>query len=260
MSGTLESIRIRLGERLATTPGEAKHRLLTEAILDLTEDGTLSPGDRLPNEAELAGALPFSLGTVQKALRSLSELGVIDRRAGRGTLIAGKTSEISDLWQFRFVDPDQNAVYPAYSRVTGLDREGTDGPWHRFLQDTSGYVRIEREIDVAGRFRVFSRFYLGAAVFGSLADRNPDAFEGVHLHAVVRREFGTGTKYITSRIVCTAIPDTVCLRLGLPSAARGLCCGIRGFATGDRPLWFHEIYVPADADPLELRDIRPVRI
>ena len=259
MNAALNSIARQLDQKLSANPALAKHRLLTEAILDLTEGGILATGDRLPTETDLAGALPFSLGTIQKALRALSELGVIDRRAGRGTLIAERTTEIFDLWQFRFVDPENNTVFPAFSRVTDLGLVGPDGPWNQFLNDGHRFVRIEREIDVSGRFRVLSRFYLSGGRYGALADRNPEAFEGVHLHAVVRRDFGVSTKHITNRVVCSAIPDPLCLRLELPSGTRGLCCQIRGFSAGDKPLWFHEIYVPADADPLELRDMRPFR-
>ncbi len=235
----------------------AKHRQLTEVILAMIEAGYLNPGDRFPTESVLTNSLPFSLGTVQKAMRNLSELGVINRRAGRGTIISERTGEIFDLWQFRFVDEGRNSVFPVFSSVTKLDRVGTKGPWSDFLDDGDSYVRIEREIDVDHRFKLLSFFYLSDRKFGSIVDLDPADLEGVHLHAVIRKEYGVSTVRTTNRVVCSAIPDAICLRLGLPSAARGLNCQILGFADGDQPLSFQQIYVPADADPMEFRELRP---
>ncbi|WP_300034584.1 GntR family transcriptional regulator [uncultured Roseobacter sp.] len=255
----LQQINNRLDAHRALHGQQAKYRQLSEAVLQLAEDNILKPGDRLPTESELARSLPFSLGTIQKALRNLAELGVVDRRAGRGTVIAAKSTEIFDLWQFRFVDPMTDRVFPAFSRVTDLSRVAPGDPWSRFLPDDPCYVRIEREIDVDGRFRVLSSFYVPDSLCTGMGDRAPADLEGVHLHAVLRRDFGLSTGYLTNRITCTTVPDAVCLRLGLPSAARGLLCHIRGYSARDKPLWFHEIHVPADADPMEFREVRPAR-
>ncbi len=257
MPGMLEIISTRL-ETLSANAGKlVKHRQLSEAILSLVADEVLKPGDRLPPEAVFAQSLPFSLGTIQKAMRNLSELGVVSRRAGRGTVIAERTGEIFDLWQFRFVDRDQNTVFPVFSSVTKLDRVRRNGIWSKFLGDEETYVRIEREIRVDNRFKLLSFFYLSDRRFGSVADRDPAELEGVHLHAIIRREFGVSTDRTNNRVVCSTIPDSICLRLNLPSAARGLVCQIQGFTNGDEPLSFHEIYVPADADPMEFKEVRP---
>lgn len=102
-----------------------------------------------------------------------------------------------------------------------------------------------------------SFFYLSDRKFGSIADRDPAVLEGAHLHAIIRRESGVSTDSTNNRVMCTTIPDAICLCLNLPSAARGLVCQILGFANGDQPLWFQEIYVPADVDPIEFWELRP---
>ena len=253
----LGQIKTRL-ESISSEAGKlAKHRQLSEAILSLVDDGVLKPGERLPTETVLAQSLPFSLGTIQKAMRNLSELGVVSRLAGRGTFIVEKTGEIFDLWQFRFADQDRNSVFPVFSSVSKLDRVGRNGSWSKFLGDEDSYVRIEREINVDNRFKILSSFYLSNEKFGSIIERDPEELEGVHLHAVIRREFDVRTERTKNRVMCSTIPDLVCLRLKLPSAARGLLCQILGFANRDQPLSFQEIYVPADADPIEFRELRP---
>jgi DNA-binding GntR family transcriptional regulator len=57
--------------------GLPKYTALRDAIVSAVAGGQLAPGDRVPNEQELAAALPISLGTIQRALRQLVEEGVI---------------------------------------------------------------------------------------------------------------------------------------------------------------------------------------
>jgi|TARA_B100000497_G_C7644250_1_gene387367 GntR family transcriptional regulator len=257
MPALLEIISARL-EAVSVDESElAKHRQLTETVLSLIEDETLKPGDRFPTEAALARALPFSVGTIQKSMSILSELGVVNRRKGRGTLIADKTGEIFAPWQFRFVSEDQDSILPLFSTVTSIEIVKRNGAWSEFLGKEQSFVRIEREIDVDNRFKFMSSFYLSGKKFSPIADSDKTELEGSHLHAVVQRKFGVGTDRTYNRVVCSTIPDPICLRLNLPSGARGLVCQILGFTNGDQPLWFQEVHVPADAEPMEFREIRP---
>ena len=54
------------------------------------EIGVLEPGERLPGSSAVAAALDVSEGTVRRALTSLCENGVLDRKRGRtgGTFVA----------------------------------------------------------------------------------------------------------------------------------------------------------------------------
>jgi GntR family transcriptional regulator len=257
MPTTLEAIKSRLVRVSETSATRIKHRLLAEAMLELIHDGTLRAGDNLPTEAALSEGLPFSLGTIQKALRNLSELGVVNRKSRTGTVITEKTEEIFDLWQFRFVNDATDTLLPVYSKVTDMEKIHTKGPWSDFLGEEEYYVRITREINVDHRFKLMNFFYLSDRQFGSVLNLGSAAFEGVHLHAVIRQEFGIGTARTNNRVVCAAFPDPVSLRLDLPSAARGIICDILGFASSDKPLFFQQVYVPAHADPMEFRELRP---
>jgi len=257
MPTTLEAIGTRLDRVSKMSETRIKHRQLAEAILELIQEGGLRPGDSLPTETDLTKALPYSLGTIQKALRNLSELGVVSRKTGTGTIVAERSEEIFDLWQFRFVGDVSDAVLPVYSKVAEIVKIHQKGPWSKFLGDEDHYVRITREIDVDHRFKLMNFFYLSDRQFGPIIDLGTPAFEGVHLHAVIRQTFGIGTVRTNNRVVCAAFPDPICLQLNLPSAARGIICDILGFASADQPLFFQQVYVPAHADPMEFRELRP---
>ena len=53
------------------------HSVVENSFVSTTD---LKPGDRLPAETAMVRAMPFSLGTVQRALGKLVEDGVVERR------------------------------------------------------------------------------------------------------------------------------------------------------------------------------------
>ena len=71
---------------------------LTEAAIqqvrDLIATGQLSPGSRLPPEAELADALGTSRSTVREAVRALVTARVLDVRRGDGTYVTSLRPEL----------------------------------------------------------------------------------------------------------------------------------------------------------------------
>jgi DNA-binding FadR family transcriptional regulator len=101
------------------------------------ELGLLAPGERLPLNAEIAKALDVGEITVRRALVSLCEDGVLDRRRGRtgGTLVAalpatgrvheiaayiGATAEVGELIDHRL------AVECGLVHLTALRRTSSD--------------------------------------------------------------------------------------------------------------------------------------
>ena len=53
------------------------------------ETGAWATGSRLPNEFILAAEFGISQGTMRRALITLEGMGLLDRKPGRGTLVAG---------------------------------------------------------------------------------------------------------------------------------------------------------------------------
>jgi DNA-binding transcriptional MocR family regulator len=89
LGGTVEASRLagRLGR---WTHGDGTLTVqLAQAISALIEGGELRPGDRLPAERALAGAVSVSRGTVVAAYALLSEEELVERRQGSGTRVAG---------------------------------------------------------------------------------------------------------------------------------------------------------------------------
>ncbi|MDQ1083584.1 MULTISPECIES: PLP-dependent aminotransferase family protein [Microbacterium] len=62
---------------------------LADGIARLVREGELRGGDRLPSERTLAATVSVSRGTVVSAYARLYEDGILDRRQGSGTRVAG---------------------------------------------------------------------------------------------------------------------------------------------------------------------------
>ena len=65
-----------------------------EAIKQMIIDGRLRPGDRLPNQDELAETLGLSRGSLREAVRALTVMRVLTTRQGDGTYVTSLSPSI----------------------------------------------------------------------------------------------------------------------------------------------------------------------
>jgi GntR family transcriptional regulator len=82
-----------------TRSGVPMYVQLIEQIQRALEVGTLSPGDSLPSVRELASELSIAPNTIVKAYNELQHLGLIESRAGKGTVVLGEAGEIVRMQQ-----------------------------------------------------------------------------------------------------------------------------------------------------------------
>ncbi len=75
-------------------PKNLIHYLTVKAVLAYIRDGSLSVGQRLPAEREMAEKLKVSRNTVREAYLSLAAKGILSSHRGRGTFVAGLESEM----------------------------------------------------------------------------------------------------------------------------------------------------------------------
>ena len=63
----------------------------------IVAEGQLKPGDKLPNEVELARQLGVSRATLREALRDLTVQGILEVRRGKGTFVSRQAGEVEDF-------------------------------------------------------------------------------------------------------------------------------------------------------------------
>jgi GntR family transcriptional regulator len=81
--------------RLTPSSGVPVYRQIIDQVGYLIAGGQLQEGERLPSVRELARALPANQNTVLKAYDLLERDGLIVRRHGDGTFVAGRGSPLS---------------------------------------------------------------------------------------------------------------------------------------------------------------------
>lgn len=249
--------RILREEQRRGKPRVPKYVVLARVIQRDIHARQLKPGDQLPSESDLTRALPVSLGTIQKALRALTEHGVIERQHGRGTFVAARRVADEQLWHIRFLDDDTGRVLPVYSRVHALERIETLGTWSDFLGSYHYYICIQRTIEVNDEFRGVSEFFLPGPQYSSLQALPPSELNGVSLRDFLRERYGTETLRVGEQIICDRLPEKVCAGLRLKRGAVGLMVQIYGFGIKDAPVYYQRYYFPPHGRRLEVRETKP---
>lgn len=237
-------------------PGQAKHARLSQALLSAIDAGHWSPGTKLPTEQELANGTDFSLGTVQRALRSLVDSGVIVRRQGAGSFVAAREATRDDPWHLRFYADDGISFLPVRPKVVFRDRFAAPGPWVAPLGigPREEVVQVDRQIDIGGEFTVFSRFFATAEPYGSLLYRPLAELDAVNFGSLLRAELGVVIASITKDVMTAELPTAVCATLSLDAGAVGLYLQIVARTADADAVYYQELFVPPTDRRLHISD------
>lgn len=105
-----------------------RHRQIYEAFRTRIDSGELSPGDKLPTEAQLMQHFAVSRTTVSRALRDLEVQGLVRRRRGSGTYVCEQAATSTQL--------DLSFFVPWVESGAGLPY--VEGLIHQQLADLAG--------------------------------------------------------------------------------------------------------------------------
>ncbi|RKF19785.1 FadR family transcriptional regulator [Alginatibacterium sediminis] len=89
--------------QFATVEKETVTEKIIKQIAELITSGQLKPGDKLPNERDLAEQLSVTRSRLREALRALSMVGMITIRAGEGSFVNDKrnnTPKDATVWMY----------------------------------------------------------------------------------------------------------------------------------------------------------------
>lgn len=95
---------------------EAPYRRIMAAIQADIASGRLKPGDRIPSEHELTAAFGVSRMTANRAVRELTQEGLVSRRVGSGSFVSDRRMELS-LLRVPGIAEEIRAGSAAYSAI-----------------------------------------------------------------------------------------------------------------------------------------------
>ena len=231
-----------------------KYLALHNAFLDAIESGIWKPGERLPSEAVIADILPMSLGTVQRALQALVEHGVVTRRHGQGSFVAGLPVNANQIRNFRFLDDDGERLLPVYGRVLNVESTEAAGPWSAFLAGERRFVCMSRLISVNLEFQTFSEVYLPERKFGALLEE-PPASISMPLTYMLSERFNAPTLHVTHTVSCGQLPDAACVAIGQQPGSVGMHWEVFSYTYRKVPSFYQQVFLPLTSRRLQFPDI-----
>lgn len=227
-------------------PGLPKYAQLREILFSAIREGHWRPGDKLPTEAELTRHTPFSLGTVQRALRALVDEGLVVRSQGSGTFVAEGPSPIDAPLHLRFLGGAGEPRYlPLFPKVLSRKRASLDGPWAEWLGADGGPImRIDRTLSVNGEFSVYTRFYFRADTFPEISRGPLEGLTGVNLKQAVSAAAKMPVAAVRERIVSVRLDEAMCEAIGVKPGTRGMLLESAASAARGVPLYYLESFIP----------------
>jgi len=235
--------------------GLPKYVQLREALRSAIKDGNWGPGAQLPPEAELARAVPFSLGTVQKALKALVEEGVVVRRQGHGTFVAEERRRMDAPWHCRFSSDEEGVFLPVYPKLLLRKRIKGQAPWARLLNPkNSSIIQIDRTIGIGQEFSVYSKVFLNGDRFGGFLDKTIEELESTNFKNILRREYNLPITRMSHELRMITIPAHICRAIEIPPQTFGLLLQIVASSGQKNPVYYQEIFIPPNKRKLYISD------
>jgi len=184
----------------------------------LMADGTLSPGDRLPKESDVAAAIGVSRMTLRQALAALEARGVVERIPGRsgGTFIVEPTIECDITGLAGFTEQLRRGQVRASARVVSAGLQPAPAKVAKALgivRDSDVYevVRVRR---ANGEPLALERSFLPAEPFPGLLDKRLTG----SLYARMARDYDlapqTATEYLEPYVAGEAVASMLNVPVG----------------------------------------------
>jgi DNA-binding GntR family transcriptional regulator len=110
-------------------------------------------------------------------------------------------------------------------------------------------VRIERVINVGGRFDLYSEFWLREEDFAQLGGLDRDALQR-NLRELIGQRLSLPTLRVDQCIRFGTPPAVVARELGLTPDVPASILELRGYTLRDQPLYYQSVYGPPFAERL----------
>lgn len=238
---------------LPAVAGLPKYARLRDVLVAAIHAGHWKPGEKLPTEVELTRHTPFSLGTVQRAYRSLVEEGLVRRSQGSGTFVSEGRRPLDAPFHLQFLDDGAACGYlPLYPKIVSRTRARGAGPWREFLGPSSEVLRIDRRFSVNDEFHVYTRLYFDARAVPAAATMPFESLDKIHWKRLLSEEHHAPVTQVRQTIHMGRFPPAVCRALGVPVGTQALILESAGSSAKADPIYFLESFIPPNPRRLDV--------
>lgn len=235
--------------------GLPKYVQLREAIRAAIDDGYWEAGSQLPPEVVIARSVPFSLGTVQKALQALVEEGVVIRRQGYGTFVVENHQQMDRPWHCRFASDEEGSFLPVYPKVVLRTRIKGKELWVKLLnKDSDEIIQIDRLMDIGHEFFVYIRFFLNGVKYDAFLEKPVEELESSNFKSILRQEYNLPITEMAYTLRIDSLPDEICKAIEVSEGTVGLVYEIVANSGPKSPVYYQEIFIPPNKRKLYISD------
>jgi GntR family transcriptional regulator len=111
----------------------------------------------------------------------------------------------------------------------------------RFFGRDAALVRIDRSVDVGGRFHLLSQFFIRSRDFEALFS-GEDPRDDANLRELISQRLALPTVRVQQHVGFEDMPAAVARQLGGPAGQPCFAMELRGFTVKDQPLFLQRVY------------------
>ncbi|WP_186451722.1 GntR family transcriptional regulator [Burkholderia stabilis] len=224
-----------------------KHEYLKEILVAAIEGGYWQDGDKFPTEQEMAEAVPFSLGTIQKAVGSLVSEGFVQRKRGAGTFIIPREKRLGEPWIYQVLSSDGMRFIPMTSTVLRRIQVESDAPWAHWLSGDAGdcvIVRLDRKI-VAEEYSFISQYFTDVTRFPYFMNASLDDLRSENFVKITKNIYKASASKVVHTVRTIVLPKNIASDLDVSNKTYGTHVEIMGSTSAGQPIFYQQLYLPA---------------
>ena len=235
------------------TAGMPLYRVVKRSLLTAIESGHCPPGETLPSETEIAGAMGVSIGTLRRAVDELAAEHILVRRQGRGTFVATHSTD-RFLFQFFHVERADGLREAPLDDLVSFERLRADAEPAQALHLRPGdpVFQIENRLSLQGSAVVYERLTLPCALFKGLTEKRFRDRPGA-IYQLYQSDFGISVLRAQERARAAAADRQAVRVLGLAPGQPIIQVRRTALTFGERPVEYRiSIINPAHHDYVNL--------
>ncbi|MBC5781471.1 GntR family transcriptional regulator [Ramlibacter sp. USB13] len=192
-----------------------RYMRVADALIAEIEQGTYPVGEMLPPELEIAEQYGVSRYTAREAIRKLTELGLITRRAGIGTTVTSATAQSN--YSARISDIDELIHYAKETRLKILGEEWVkvEGPLAEVLKPAKGqtWLKVTALRYPQGSRKPFSHTTMVVQpAYARIRERIRES--GAAVYRLIEEMYGERISEVKQEITCLALDKEQATLLG----------------------------------------------
>ena len=248
-----EELITRYGGKLVS--GMPKYVQLREVLILAIRDGFMPQGTKLPPEVQLSKLTPYSLGTVQKALKDLAEAGYLIRRQGLGTFVADTASRMNSPWHCRFGGDKDGEFLPVYPKVISRQVAVFDTEWAKMLNpEDCSLIQINRIMDIGREFLVYIKFFLNSKRFHGFLEKTVEELEQLNFKTILYKQFNIPINHVSYTLRVKPLESEICRAINLPEDTVGAQYNAVASSGKGNPIYYQQIFIPPNNRKLYISD------